>query len=423
MGDARRRAPCGAGRWPLLPLAAALGALLLGPGPARALPIVEGELFRMYYRGELRALAAVAHLPAERRVSGTGAVPAVETHAFEAVRLAIWGAATPFVSFELAYEHTLDLAPPAASPVPTFATPPPAPQRFFDLDWRLHGSDDLVWRHEFDRLNVGLHLPVADGLHVVLGRQLVHWGFGRIWFPADRFSPPRPIELYREHGPGVDAVQLRMAAGDSVDLRAVILPTDAARELVALARLELRLGPVELAVTGGDDHHRGLFGLGARWDLGLAQLEGEALWYLDPDAADHAAAVLGATFQLPLGITATLEFAHDGAGVGSPARYPSVWAAADWRAARLVGVGRWYGGLRLGARPWAEVDVGLTALLNLEDQSAAFHFHLSAAVSDDAWLGVSAVTALGATGAADSAPESEFGIAPHTYLLDLRLYF
>jgi len=416
-----RRAPLPAPR--VVAVAAALGALLLSAGRVGASPIVEGELFRVYYRAELRALAAVAHLPEERRVTGTQAVPRVETHALDSLRLAIWGAATPFVSYELAYENTIDLGPPAATSVPTVATPPPPPARFFGLEWRLHDSDDLVWRHALERANVGLHLPVADGLHVVLGRQALHWGYGRIWFPADRFSPPRPIELYREFAPGVDAVQVRLAAGPLADLRAVVLPAEDLASLVALARLELALGPVELAVTGGDDRDRGLFGVGVRWDLGVAQLEGEALWYLDPDAEDHAAAVLGATFQLPLGIAATLEFAHDGAGTGSPARYPAVWAGAEWRAARLVGVGRWYGAVRVGARPWGVLDVGVTALLNIEDESAAFHFHLSAAVSDEAWLGVSAVTALGATSSADEAPASEFGVAPHMYLLDLRLYF
>lgn len=404
-------------------LGAVLGPLLLLRGPAQASPIVEGDLFRIYYRSELRAIAAVAHLPDERRVTGTTTVPEIETHALDSFRLALWGGATPFVSFEFAYEHRADLTPRAVGAVPTIATPPPAPARFLDLEWTLHDSEGLLWEHSFDRLNLGLHLPVADGLQLQFGRQLLHWGYGRIWFPADRFSPPRPVELYREYAPGLDAVQLRLSAGRLTDIRAVFLPADDAESLVALARLELTLGTLELAITGGDDRHRAVFGAGARLDLGVALLEGEGLYFLDPDADDHVAAVLGATFQLPLGIVATLEFAHEGAGTGSPTGYPALWSSPAWQEARLVGVGRWYGGLRVGARPWSEVDVGVTTVVNLEDGSAMFHFQLSAAVSDEAWLGFSAVTALGPAAEEGGEPGSEFGIAPHTYLLDLRLYF
>lgn len=405
-----------------LALAGTLAVLLPG-GPARATPIIEGELFRLYYRSELRAVAAVAHLPDERRVAGNETVRDVETHAHDSVRLALWGGATPFVSFEFAYEHLADLAPIAVPLYPTVATPPPPPARFLDLEWTAHRSDGLLWEHAFDRLNIGLHLPVVDGLHLVFGRQLLHWGYGRIWFPADRFAPPRPVELYREYAPGLDALQVRLAAGAVADIRAVVVPADDAESLVALARLELALGSVEVAVTAGDDHHRVLLGAGARLDLGLAAIEGEALWFLDPNGEDHAAAVLGATFQLPLGIVATLEFAHDGAGSGSPSDYPALWAGPAFQEARLVGVGRWYGGLRVGARPWAELDVGATAIVNFDDGSAMFHFNVSAAVSDEAWLGFSAVTALGAADGEGGGPGSEFGIAPHTYLLDLRLYF
>ena len=418
----RARQPASRGTRAAFALALAAVVWLL-PGAAVAESIVEGEIFRLFYRSELRSVDAVAHLPDDRRVSETLAVQEVETHALETVRLMLWGQATPFISFEIAYEHVGDLARPAAEPLPTVATPPPAPDRFLALEWTLHESDALVWKHAFDRLYVGLHLPVAEGLHFTFGRQILRWGYGRIWVPADRFAPPRPLELYREYAPGLDAVRVSLALGFRTSVDVVFVPAEQVEDLAALTRLETAFGPVELAVTAGVDHHLGVLGAGARIDLGLAAIHGEGLWILDPDGGDRAAAVLGTTIQLPFGIVGTVEFAHDGAGSGSASRYPALWGSREWTGARLVGVGRWYAGLDVAASPLPDLTVGARAIVNIEDGSAALHFHFSAAISDEAWLGLSAVVGLGAGGRSDGGVGSEFGVAPHTYLLDLRLYF
>ena len=248
------------------------------------------------------------------------------------------------------------------------------------------------------------------------------WGYGRVWRPADRFAPWRPVELFREHAPGLDAFQLAIGIGPLAELRAVVLPASRVEDLVALARLEAHVGGFDIAATIGDDRHRALFGAGARAEAGPVLFWSEAIYHLDPSGTDHASAVLGLSAQLPWAITAGLEFAYDGSGSGSPRGYPALWQSGEWADARRVSVGRWYGTLFVEFRPHPRFDFHGRAVVQLEDRSALIQFGVGATASDEAWVGLSAVVGVGA-GADGGSPRSEFGVAPYSYTLDVRLFF
>lgn len=396
-------------------------AALLTSGRAAAALLIESDWLRLHERAELRSFGVIAHVPSWEH-DGEGPVPEVETHAVEDVRLMLWGDVTPFVSFEFAYVHALDLAPRDGVESFSPATPPSRTDRFLGLEWDLHRSDGLVWEHAFDRLNLTLRLPFWRGFHVTFGRQLASWGYGHIWRPADRFSPWRPVELYREYAPGLDAVQLRLPIGVRSEVRAIFVPGESLADTIALARLELAVGPVDLAATAGDDHERGFFSLGARWSQGRYGLEGEGAYVLDPGGDDYGSAVLDFSVDLPLSTVATVEFAYDGSGAGDPKQYPALWASAAWQEGRRVSVGRWYGALAVESRPHPVIDLLAKAIVQLEDGSALLHLRFGVLVAPEAWVGLGALVALGAGGTSE-APKSEFGLAPYTYTLDIRLYF
>ena len=409
--------------WSAVWLKALLVLLAVGGRPpvVGASPLHQGEHLALHYRGEFRSLFSTAHLPAVRQTDLSESPSGVESFARQALRWELWGSATAFVVFEVAYEHELVARSSHAGLLPTIARPAARPAVFLGLDWTPHFSDGFVWRHRFDRLNTTLRLPWLHGMRLTVGRMAEGFGFGNIWQPANRISPPRPVEMMRRHAPGVDAVRLAVSLAPLTELRLLVVPTTRQEELMALLRFEMSLGPVDLAATIGDDHHRFLSGLGARAGFGKIQVEGEALYLHDPSGTDHAQAVLGLSAALPLTMVGTLEFGYDGSGAAGAGGYGALWESAEWQGGRRVGVGRYYAGFILGARPLPRLTLEGRSILNLGDQSALVAAHLGFGVSDAAWLRFSAAMPIGSVGG--ERPGSEFGITPYLYVIDLTMHF
>lgn len=91
------------------------------------------------------------------------------------------------------------------------------------LDWTVKKANSLLWRHELDRLSLRFSLPAAD---IVIGRQAISWGVGRIWTPADLFVAFSPVEIDREFKPGVDAVSVKWPLGSFSQFEAVYAAFD-----------------------------------------------------------------------------------------------------------------------------------------------------------------------------------------------------
>lgn len=401
-------------------VAVALLALSL---PARSETIVSGEQFRLRVGGELRNLAAISHLTTERRASSVYDRPDIHSRAFEELRLMAWLTATPFLRFELAYQHQLAIGSASAERSLALTDRPPPPQRFVDLEWSVYEGEGLAWTHLFDRANLTLVLPVGWGFYLTLGRAAVSWGYGNVFRPADRFAPLRPIEVYREHAPGLDVVELRLPLGQLTEFRAVVVPAEEAEGLVALGRFEANLDAVDLAATVGDDRNQALFGLGVRADMGFVELTGVGQYVYAPDGEDYGRALLGVRVGVPiLRSTGVFEVFYDGSGSASPSGYDALWASAEWLQSVRTTVGRFYAAIGIESRPVPLLEVGMRSIVAMEDESALIQLRVGIAVSQEAWVGLGAIFAIGAV-ERDNRAASEFGIAPNLYTLDFRLYF
>jgi len=92
------------------------------------------------------------------------------------------------------------------------------PPRTLPLEVFSHNAAGFQWRHEIDRLNIRFRLGKVD---LILGRQVISFGVGFVWKPADLVGTFSPMELDQEYKPGVDAIRMNIALGDFTELAAV----------------------------------------------------------------------------------------------------------------------------------------------------------------------------------------------------------
>src|SRR5262249_10932039 len=145
----------------------------------------------------LRAAGYIKTLALGTNTSLPGAEDTAED--LSRARLMLEGDIGPHVSWAVHYEHFALINPAPGATTGLFAGPQAVGSgrlSLLPLDWTIQKSGSLLWRHELDRLNLHISFPVAD---LVIGRQAISWGVGRIWTPADLFVAFSPVEIDREY--------------------------------------------------------------------------------------------------------------------------------------------------------------------------------------------------------------------------------
>jgi len=99
---------------------------------------------------------------------------------------------------------------------------------WLDLNADIITSSALDWRHNLYR---GWLQYKTEAWDVVLGRQRIAWGSGRIWNPTDRFNPVQPTALEPEQKLGVDAVYMTHAYSDFGSIQLIVAPGQTDRAL------------------------------------------------------------------------------------------------------------------------------------------------------------------------------------------------
>jgi hypothetical protein len=153
-----------------------------------------------------------------------------------------------------------------------------APEQFFDLggDVDLFGFREeghrARWRHALYRAFLRVE---TDRVELVVGRQRIPWGVGRLWNPIDRFNAIPPLAIEGDQSPGVDAIDLKLRFSGFSYLELAWAPADGSDDLQAVrwhgvwgdADYSLVAGFFEEAWTFGGDLAANVGGAAARLEL------------------------------------------------------------------------------------------------------------------------------------------------------------
>jgi hypothetical protein len=146
----------------------------------------------------------------------------------------------------------------------------------FDLGGEARG----VWRHALYRAWLNWE---TEHFQVILGRQRIPWGVGRLWNPIDRFNPVPPLAIEQSQSPGVDAVVATWFASDAAALDWVYAPGDNGDHPDYALRLHGLVADTDYSLMAGVFDDANTLGATMERNLGDMAIHLEAV-YADPDA-------------------------------------------------------------------------------------------------------------------------------------------
>jgi hypothetical protein len=159
-----------------------------------------------------------------------------------------------------------------------------ASDTFLDLQWQVEGlgfgSDEQHrrWRHLLYRAFLRYE---SDQLDVVVGRQRIAWGVGRLWNPIDRLNAIPPLAIEPDQSPGIDAVDVRWILSGFTYLEAVWAGGATSDEQAWATRLHGVARNVDYSLMFGRFSGALTAGLDLAANLGEAGVALEAV-YADP---------------------------------------------------------------------------------------------------------------------------------------------
>ena len=150
---------------------------------------------------------------------------------------------------------------------------------------------------------------------LVIGRQRISWGTGRIWNPTDLFNPINPATFYKTEKDGADAVSLKIAAGNFTDLNLVFNPQEKINQSNFGFRFRTNLLEYDFSIISGRFDERYVLGGDFAGNLGEAGVRGEGIYYFEQDEKKaFAKFILGIDYQFTPKFYALAEYHYNGEG-------------------------------------------------------------------------------------------------------------
>ncbi|MCC6811434.1 MAG: hypothetical protein IT381_28655 [Deltaproteobacteria bacterium] len=289
-----------------------------------------------------------------------------------------------WVEVEVAWQLALSLASdPVFSSANTLGTTvggigQGAQRRLFELSGTLASGASARLDHNLDRLAVKIALPFGD---LIVGRQVLSWGTGRIWNPTDVLSPFPPTAIDREVRRGFDAVRLLVAIGDVTQLDLLYLPQLVPAEMGAVARFRTNTGDWDWSLSFGKYVRDLVIGADLAGDLGPVSIHAEGAYTIELAGLGAGAVnvgehffrgVVGAEVKPSEKLMLALEYSYNGYGTTDAARYATVLASARVVRGEIFGAGAHQAALAMSVLAHDLLSLQLAMLVNLTDPSMLF---------------------------------------------------
>jgi hypothetical protein len=117
---------------------------------------------------------------------------------------------------------------------------------------------------------------------VVVGRQRIAWGVGRLWNPIDRFNAIPPLAVQSDQSQGVDSIDARWSFDGFNFVEAVYAPGDGTDEARYALRLHGVLRDTDVSLMGGVFEEAPTVGFDLARNIRDAALRVEVV-YTDPE--------------------------------------------------------------------------------------------------------------------------------------------
>ncbi len=341
----------------------------------------------------------------------------------------MWNASPGPVRLDAAYEQTLTLRQVGAPGAQLFtAAGAVSGGDWLSLGGEFHSGERAVWRHRFDRLNLGLDLGANADLTV--GRQPVSWATTLVLTPADPFSPFDPADPFREYRIGVDAARLRYYRGAFTQFEVVARPARIGERetLTLLGRASTNAAGWDVGGWAGMVHDT--FGAAGFLSgaLGLWALRAEAAARdLEGRTSLRAAIGLDRTFLVAeRDLYIVIEYQHDGLGAASPDQLLATATSRAFAQSEMQVLGRDTGVIQLSYALHPLVSASALGLGSLRDGSFLVSPGLSYSATESLALRLGAFFGVGDDPMVENLTPtlaSEYGALPRVFFVSANWFF
>lgn len=309
-----------------------------------------------------------------------------------------------------------------------------APWRFTRLYEEWLTEDRLIATHEIDRALIALHPDWGD---VIIGRQAIGLGRGRLFNAVDLFAPFSPLEIDREWRRGVDALRIeyRLSATSAVEIIGVFgRQWD---ESAALVRWRGYFGHTDAELLAGRRAEDEFLGLVLSSALLEAEWHAEAAVFRTPQphpdgepfGCDRIVPklVLGLsyTFNIGNGLTVLGEYHYSGFGVKDTQDISRQLSMPEYQNRYLRGDMQILGRHAMGFQTSYPINESLQAGTNLfispTDRSGILSPSLRWDFSRTGSFTLAGYLAWGDT-PRDGEMQSEYGASPMSLFMQLSFY-
>ncbi len=263
------------------------------------------------------------------------------------------------------------------------------------------------------RLAVWLGPEVA---RVIVGRQLLYWGVGRVFRPLDIFNAVNYFEPTYERA-GSNALLGYVALGGLSSIRGIIQPRSKPEQSLYGVRLGTHVLKNDISVSAM--HRRS-----DRMTLIGGEIAGELLvgyWgeygHTTEETIDYSKCTIGVDYTFPFMLYAMVEYFFDGSGVDDPSDYDYSLITSGLRT--TLGQHYIYASMSTVPNPVDVFRPSLSALVNIKDHGFVFIPQITIVPYENADVNVGMNIFLG-PGESEFVNLVPYDVAAYTWL---KIYF
>ena len=340
---------------------------------------------------QLRFSGYLVELPAYQRVNSrlSTLLQTEQDQASNLLRVRLRPVVSLWFGAEVSLEHEFDALFQSASSV--LSELPLRRRQAFDLRWDVVTENHFQLTHFVDRLYLRQDFSSAS---LVVGRQRIAWGTGRIWNPTDLFNPINPANYSKVEKDGADAISFKYYAGNFTDLELVVNPEKKFQQWNYGARLRTNLSEFDFSAMGGSFEKGFVLGGDFAGNLFDAGVRGEMLYAENPAGDRFVRFILGADYQVSSRLYCLIEYQHNGEGTTDIEQY-DIGAVIG---GRTLNVGKDYLFATMAYQIHPLVSLSVGANINLIDGSGFLSPVGSYSVSSNIVLSFGGLLAYGGMG-------------------------
>lgn len=279
------------------------------------------------------------------------------------------------------------------------------------LRWTPVNEKHFQLTHFIDRLYLWQGFKSGS---VVIGRQRISWGTGRIWNPMDLFNPINPASYYKIEKDGADAVSAKYAFGSFTDLNVVFNPQEKIKNSNYALRFRTNYAEYDMAVIGGYFDRRIVGGLDFAGNLFDAGVRGEGIISVNKDSTEDnfIKFILGIDNQFTPELYALAEYHYNGEGRTDRNSYDFVRLERG----EIQNLSRHYICFSAMYQLNALTNISLTDISSLNDGSGFVNAVISFAAKEFLTLSLGSQITYGS-------PQSEYWYYPFSLYFQADYYF